>query len=256
MTETRAITRTKLVKHLDDYLKVGGIPDRSLNGLQVEGSARIRCAAFAVDASLATIRAAARVRAEILVVHHGLFWSENERITGVMRRRIGMLVDKNISLYAAHLPLDCHEEVGNNVELARLFGLELGERFADYHGVRIGFTARSRSPLSRSALSRRIENALGCRVERLDFGPARIRRVGIVSGGAAEFAAEAKDLGCDAFITGETSHTAYHMAKEARINVFFAGHYASEAVGVKALARHLGRRFQLDCRFIAAPTGY
>jgi len=256
MTETRAIARTQLVKHLDDYLKIGDIPDRSLNGLQVEGSARIRRAAFAVDASLATIRAAARIRAEILVVHHGLFWSGNERITGVMRRRIGALVDKNISLYAAHLPLDCHEEVGNNVELARLFGLELGERFADYHGVRIGFTATSRSPLSRSALSRRIETALRCRVDLLDFGPARIRRVGIVSGGAAEFAAEAKDLGCDAFITGETSHTAYHMAKEARINVFFAGHYASETVGVKALARHLGQRFQLDCRFIPAPTGY
>ena len=256
MKQTRTITRTTLVKYLDGYLKIALVPDRSLNGLQVEGSGRIRRAAFVVDASLATIRAAARIRAEILIVHHGLFWSENERITGVMRRRIGALVENDISLYAAHLPLDCHEEVGNNVELARLFGLELGERFADYHGVRIGFTARAKSPLSRSALSRTIENALGCRVERLDFGPARIRRIGIVSGKAAEYAAEAKDLGCDAFITGETSHTAYHMAKEARINVFFAGHYASETVGVKALARHLGQRFQLDCRFIPAPTGY
>jgi dinuclear metal center YbgI/SA1388 family protein len=256
MKETRTISRSKLVKYLDDYLNIAGVPDRSLNGLQVEGSVRIRRAAFAVDASLATIRAAARLRAEILVVHHGLFWSQNERITGVMRRRIGALLENNISLYGAHLPLDCHEEVGNNVELARLLRLDLGEKFADYHGVRIGFTARPKTPLARSALARTIENALGCRVKRLDFGPAKIRQVGIVSGKAAEYAAEAKDLGCDAFITGETSHTAYHPAKEARINVFFAGHYASETVGVKALARHLGQRFSLDCRFISAPTGY
>jgi dinuclear metal center YbgI/SA1388 family protein len=256
MAETRAIARTKLVRYLDDYLKIGSIPDRSLNGLQVEGHARIRRAAFAVDASLEAIRAAARMRAEILIVHHGLFWSENERITGVMRGRIGALVENDISLYAAHLPLDCHGEVGNNVELVRLFGFELGETFADYHGVRLGFTATSKSPLTRAALSNKIERALRCRVSRLEFGPSTIRRIGIVSGGAAVFAAEAKDLGCDALITGETSHTAYHMAKEARINVFFAGHYASETVGVKALARHLRDVFHLDCRFIAAPTGF
>jgi len=256
MAETRAIARTKLVRYLDDYLKIGAIPDKSLNGLQVEGRARIHRAAFAVDASLEAIRAAARIGAEILVVHHGLFWSENERITGVMRRRVGALVENDISLYAAHLPLDCHEEVGNNVELARLFGFEIREKFADYHGVRLGFTAAAKAPLTRAALSKKIERTLRCRVARLDFGPKAIRRIGIVSGGAAVFAAEARDLGCDALITGETSHTAYHMAKEARINVFFAGHYASETVGVKALSRHLRDAFDLDCRFIAGPTGY
>jgi dinuclear metal center YbgI/SA1388 family protein len=251
-----SIMRSQLVRYLDGYLKIASIPDSSLNGLQVEGRARIRRAAFAVDASLETIRAAARAGAGILIVHHGLFWGRGERITGVMRKRIGALVESDLSLYAAHLPLDCHEEVGNNVEIARLLGLELGEKFADYHGVLIGFTARAKTPVARGALVRTVEKTLRCRVERLDFGPARIRRVGIVSGGAAEYAAEAKTLGCDAFITGETSHSAYHSAKEARINVIYAGHYASETVGVKALARHLRRKFGIDCRFIPAPTGF
>lgn len=253
---TRSIARTRLVEYLDGYLKIATIPDKSLNGLQVEGRPRIERAAFAVDASLETIRAASRAGADILVVHHGLFWSRNERITGVMRKRIGALVESGLSLYAAHLPLDCHEEVGNNAEIARLLGLEIEERFGDYHGVLIGYTARSRRPIARSALARSVEKALRCRVETLNFGPARVRRVGIVSGGAAEFAVEAKALGCEAFVTGETSHSAYHAVKETGINVIFAGHYASETVGVKALARHLEKKFGLECRFLPAPTGF
>jgi dinuclear metal center YbgI/SA1388 family protein len=250
------VARSALVKYLDDYLDLAAIPDSSQNGLQVEGCSPVHRAAFAVDASLSTIRAAIRLGAEVLVVHHGLFWSRNERITGVMRNRIGALVKADVSLYVAHLPLDCHKEVGNNVELARLLGLKLGEKFADYHGVKIGYLATARTVFTRPALARLIEKTLRCRVIRLDAGPARILRVGIVSGGAAEFAAEAKENGCDALVTGETSHSAYHLAKEAGINVFYAGHYATETVGVKALARHIRRRFGIDCRFVSAPTGY
>lgn len=253
---TKTIARTAVVKYLDGYLNIDAVEDRSQNGLQVEGRSRVARAAFAVDASLSAIRKAARMDAAILVVHHGLFWGRNERITGVMRGRIGALIENDISLYAAHLPLDCHEEVGNNVELVRMLGLHIGEKFADYHGVKIGFLAQSARPLTRPALARTIEKALRCRVVRLDAGPARIRQIGVVSGGAAEFAAEAKEAGCDALVTGETSHTAYHAAVEAGINVFFAGHYASETVGVKALARHIRRRFGVDCRFVSAPTGY
>jgi dinuclear metal center YbgI/SA1388 family protein len=256
MHQTKTITRSRLVDYLDDYLNIAAVPDRSLNGLQVEGGKRVRRAAFAVDACLKTIRAAARIDADILVVHHGLFWSRNERVTGVMRQRIAALIENDVSLYAAHLPLDCHPEVGNNVELARLLGFELGKRFADYHGVEIGFTAETDRAVNRMALIKRIEKALKTSVSHLDFGPATIKRIGIVSGGAAEYAAEAKELGCDAFVTGETSHTAYHLAKEARINVMHAGHYASETVGVKALARHLRAKFSLECRFLSAPTGY
>jgi len=173
-----------------------------------------------------------------------------------MRKRIGLLVEHNISLYAAHLPLDCHDEVGNNVELARILGFELQRKFANYHGVEIGFIAESKRALTRSGLAARIAKRLDCRVDRLDFGPEKIKRVGIVSGEAAGFAGEARELGCAAFITGETSHTAYHLAREAGINVMFAGHYASETVGVKALAGHVGKNLSIDCKFISAPTGY
>ncbi len=252
----KIIPRARLVKYLDDYLKTATIPDSSQNGLQVEGSAQIRLAAFAVDASLSTIQAAARLGAGILVVHHGLFWGRGERITGVMRKRIGALIENDLSLYASHLPLDCHEEVGNNAEIARLLGFEIGEKFADYHGVLIGYTAKVKKPLGRRALAHLVEKSLRCRAKRLDFGPARIRKVGIVSGGAAEFATDAKVLGCEAFITGETSHAAYHPAREASINVIYAGHYSSETVGVKALARHVQRTLGLECKFIAHPTGY
>ncbi|UCH85377.1 MAG: Nif3-like dinuclear metal center hexameric protein [Candidatus Latescibacterota bacterium] len=250
------MNRQTLVRYLDEYLKISDIPDKSLNGLQVEGTGRISCAAFAVDACLKTIRAAARRGADILIVHHGLFWSNNELITGVMRDRIALLMAHNMSLYAAHLPLDCHEEVGNNAEMARLLGLTLGDRFANYHGVKIGYLAHLEHAISRGGLARLIEKKLNTKIDTLGFGPAKIKQVGIVSGGAANFAAEARDRGCQAFVTGETSHTAYHLAKEARINVFYAGHYATETVGVKSLARHLRQRFSLDCRFVAAPTGY
>lgn len=256
MRSSATINRRTLVDYLDGYLEVGSIPDKSLNGLQVEGRGRIKRAAFAVDACLHTIRSAARNRADILIVHHGLFWSGNERITGVMRERIAALIETKMSLYAAHLPLDRHDEVGNNVQLARLLDLSVGERFADYHGVKIGYLAEADKPISRREFAGRVEKALRTRTDILAFGPANIKRVGIVSGAAAEFAAEARDLGCQAFLTGETSHIAYHVAKEARINVVHAGHYATETVGVKALADHLRRRFTLECRFMAAPTGY
>ncbi len=256
MKKMKTVSLKHLVGYLNEYLRVTAIPDKSLNGLQVEGAPRVTRVAFAVDACSKTIRAAARIEAGMLIVHHGLFWSNNERITGVMRERIGLLVKNNISLYAAHLPLDCHDEVGNNVELARILGLELGRKFADYHGVEIGFIAEADRALTRAALAGRIAKQLNCRVQRLDFGPAKIKRIGIVSGGAADFAAEAKELGCEAFVTGETSHTAYHLAREAGINVMYAGHYASETVGVKALARHLRAKMSLECKFISAPTGY
>ncbi|UCG53636.1 MAG: Nif3-like dinuclear metal center hexameric protein [Candidatus Latescibacterota bacterium] len=256
MPSCQSISRAKLVGYLDDYLEISSIPDRSVNGLQVEGKSRIVRAAFAVDACLETIRASARRRMDILIVHHGILWGRNERITGVMKNRVAALIENKMSLYAAHLPLDCHEEVGNNAQMARLLGFELGVRFADYHGVQIGYLAETRRTLTRAELVRRIEKTLKTRVEVLTFGPPKIKRIGIVSGEAAGFAAEARDLGCDAFLTGETSHTAYHLAKEARINVIYGGHYATETLGIKALADHLRREFSLECRFIPAPTGY
>lgn len=250
------MNRRTLVHYLNDYLRIDRIQDASRNGLQVEGRAKVERVSLAVDACLQTIRATARYKADMLIVHHGLFWSRHEQITGVMAKRVATLMQNGISLYAAHLPLDCHEEVGNNVELIRLFGLDAAGSFGMYNGVEIGCIGESASPLSRRGLRARIEKVMRARPQILAFGPQRIRRVAVCSGGAAALTAEAKDRGCDTFVTGETSHVAYHIAKEAKINVIYAGHYASETVGVKALGRHLTKRFGLVCRFINAPTGY
>jgi dinuclear metal center YbgI/SA1388 family protein len=254
--QSAPIRRNTLVRYLDDYLRVASITDESLNGLQVEGAATVRKVAFAVDACAESIRAAARARADMLVVHHGLLWGRIERITGIMHTRISLLFEKRMSLYAAHLPLDSHPEVGNNVELARLLGLGFESTFAGYKGADIGVIAEFRSPITLQRFVRKLERTLETKAVVLPFGKRSVRRAGIVSGDADFAVGEAIRRECDVFITGETSHVAFHVAKEARINVVYGGHYATETVGLRALAKHIGERFSVHCTFIAAPTGF
>jgi dinuclear metal center YbgI/SA1388 family protein len=196
------------------------------------------------------------MKADMLIVHHGLFWGAEERITGVMRKRVGALVESGMSLYAAHLPLDVHRQVGNNAEIARLLGLKLGPTFGRYRGSDIGYIVEAPDSMPRDSLVSKINRALKTESTVLAFGPPRVKLVGVVSGGGAMLAPEAKENGCDTFITGETSHVGYHLAKEAGINVIFAGHYATETVGVRALGRHLQRQYALTCKFISDPTGF
>ncbi|MCK4775432.1 MAG: Nif3-like dinuclear metal center hexameric protein [Candidatus Krumholzibacteria bacterium] len=256
MTKPKSVARDRLVDYLDGYLNVATIQDDSPNGLQVEGNAKVSKLAFAVDASLTTIRAAARINTDMLIVHHGLFWGRHQQIVGNMYRRISSLVENNLSLYAVHLPLDAHPEVGNNVELARLLGLEIVGRFALYKGIELGTLTRLDEALHRDELKNIVETTLGTAADMLPFGPSNAKRIGVISGEAAMFAEEAKRHACDTLITGETSHTAYNMARDARINVIYGGHYATETVGLKALARHLKKMFGITGRFIPAPTGY
>lgn len=251
----KTVRRDELVAYLDRYLRVAEVPDSSPNGLQVQGADRVGRVAFAVDASVKTIRAAAAGRASMLVVHHGLWWGKHEQIVGTMHARIAALIQGNLSLYAAHLPLDCHPEVGNNVELARLLGLRIESPFGPYQGVDIGVAAVARRT-ARARFVKAVEAKLHAKAGVLPFGPAAVRRVAIVSGGGAMFAEAAARAGCDTLLTGETSHAAYHRAREAGVNVVFAGHYATETVGLQALRRHLRTRFGLATAFIAAPTGY
>ena len=256
MAPKKTVTLNRLTRYLNGYLSVPDIYDDSLNGLQIEGSYRISKAAFAVDACQASFRATARAGAEILIVHHGLFWGKPEPITGILKKRIATLFENGISLYAVHLPLDCHPEVGNNVQLAGLFDLAVRGKFAGYKGIEIGVLAEPPEPLDRAKLLQMIERKLNTPADLLPFGPGLIQRIGIVSGGGDFAVAEAGQCGCDTLITGETSHQVYHVAEERKINVIFAGHYATETVGLKALAAHISNRFSIECRFLAAPTGY
>jgi len=191
----------------------------------------------------------------MLIVHHGLFWKGHQQIVGSLHKRVSRLIKNELSLYAAHLPLDCHPEVGNNVELVRMLGLVEAGRFAPYKGTEIGTMATTTSPLRREDLRAKVEKVLESPADLLPFGPPRVKRVGIVSGEAGRFAEEAQRIGCDALVTGESSHSAYHLARDAGINVVFGGHYATETVGLRALERQVIKEFGISCKFIPAPTG-
>lgn len=246
----------ELVVYLDGYLRVGEIADSSQNGLQVDGPGKVERVAFAVDACQAAFERAVDAGAQLLVVHHGLFWSEPYRLVGPAFRRIRTLIEGGCGLYAAHLPLDAHPEVGNNAELARLLGLEHVRPFGKYKGVEIGFAGELEPPLEMPALVGRLVRALGTPPLRvLTHGPERASVVGCISGFAADMVDQAELAGCDTFITGEASHAYFHQAAERGLNVIFAGHYATETLGVKALARHLEARFDLETAFLDIPTG-
>src|SRR5690606_913804 len=207
----------------------------------------------AVDASEASIRAAAGRGCDVLIVHHGLFWDGNVPVTGRRYRRLRLLIERGIALYSAHLPLDVHPEVGNNVVLARELGMMVEGTFGDYKGMPVGVWGRL--ALSREALAARLDEVLGGRVRLLPGGPERLERVGVLTGAGGGMIAEAIAAGLDALVTGEGAHHTYFDAIEGGINVYYGGHYATETWGVRALAAHLSERFGVPTEFIDLPTG-
>jgi dinuclear metal center YbgI/SA1388 family protein len=247
---------TSVVRFLDELLDISEFKsDPSLNGLQVECSAKVTGIATAVDISERSIRRAASRGADLLVVHHGLFWNDAVRLTGVMARRVELLFSKGVSLYASHIPLDCHPEIGNNTGLASLAGLTERIPFGSYHGMTIGIRGPLIRPISPRSLASKLRKHLGGSPTVLPFGPSPIRKLGIVSGNGASLLHDAAECGCDALLTGETSHSAFHVAREAGITMICSGHYATETLGVKALGRLLQRELGLPTRFIDIPTG-
>jgi dinuclear metal center YbgI/SA1388 family protein len=246
-----------LFQYIDQYLSVSDHPDYpgALNGLQVGGPAEVADLTVAVDASEASILKAASLGADLLIVHHGLFWGGLRPLTGPLLRRVRALLDNGLALYSCHLPLDGHPDVGNSAVLGRALGLELDGRFAAFQGADIGWHGQPENPLSLADLVSRAESVLGGPVHTIAGGPERIDRVGVVTGGGASFIEEAARLGLDAFVTGEGPHHAYFEAMERGVHVLFGGHYATETFGVRALGAHLAERFDLNCEFIDQPTG-
>lgn len=248
--------RHELIDYLDEYFRVDEIEDKSQNGLQVESPDDVKRIAFAVDGCQASFERAVAEDAQLLIVHHGLFWSDPLPLVGPHFRRVRTLIEGGCGLYAMHLPLDLHPEVGNNAEMARLLGLDDRRPFGAYHGLEIGFAGRLDPPVEISTLIGRLVEALERPPIRvLDHGPEEIEHVGCVSGGAASMMDQVAEAGLDAYITGETDHASFHEAAERRLNVFFAGHYATETLGVKALAGHLEEQFGLETVFFDIPTG-
>jgi dinuclear metal center YbgI/SA1388 family protein len=250
-----AVELRELVGYLDGYLAVEEVPDfpNALNGLQVGGPGPVTKVAAAVDATAASIEAAAEVGADLLLVHHGLFWSGNRPVTGRRYRRLKALFEAGMAVYAAHLPLDVHGEVGNNVVLAGALGLEVEGRFGEYEGVPLGVWGTL--PLKRETLTARLDDVLGGPVKLIPGGPDTVQRVGVLTGGGGSFVADALAAGIDALVTGEGSHHTYFDADEGGLNLYYGGHYATETWGVKALAEHLADRFGLEWTFLELPTG-
>jgi dinuclear metal center YbgI/SA1388 family protein len=246
----------ELAGYLDDYLRIRdevADPPEALNGLQVANAGEVTRLAAAVDLCEATIRMAAEARADGLLVHHGLFWGGLRPLVGPAYRRVAELISRNIALYAAHLPLDRHPDVGNNACLARLLGVALRAEFGSYHGAPIGVWGEHTG--SRDDLSRALAATLGAVPRLLPFGPAQVRRVGIVTGAGGSLIPQAAAAGLDTFITGEGPHWTFFDAEELGVNVFYAGHYATETVGVKALAEHVSQKYAIPWVFLDHPTG-
>lgn len=230
--------------------------DDSLNGVQVgRGGGPIGRVAFAVDACAETIRRAAEAGAQVLFVHHGLFWGKPARIEGALRERLRLLLDADMALYACHLPLDKHPTLGNNAVLAGLLGLVELEPFGLYHGVRFGYRGSFPVPIRLDDAIKRVLSDGSSPRCLIAGGPAELRSAAVVSGGGAFEVIEAMAAGMDLYVTGEPSHSIYHSALEGRINFLAAGHYQTETHGVKALAEHFAREAGLDTLFIDLPTG-
>lgn len=250
-----APTLDVLVRYCDQLLDTTGFKDwdGAVNGLQVQNQGLIRSVAAAVDARLATVEAAARAGASLLLVHHGLFWSSQRPWTGTRYHLIRTLLGHNLAVYSSHLPLDAHPRLGNSARLARALGLRTLSPFFPAKGRNIGFRAHQR--ISREDLSARLAEATGTRPVLLAGGPTVCRRIGIVTGGAGAELRDAAAAGVDTFITGEGPHWTATLAEELGINVMYAGHYATETFGVKALAAHLSRRYRIPWTFLDCPTG-
>jgi dinuclear metal center YbgI/SA1388 family protein len=227
--------------------------DGAANGLQVDGRGPVTRIAATVDASLATVKLAIAARADLLIVHHGLFWSPSHPWTGKKHELLRMLVENNLAVYSSHLPLDAHPKLGNNAQLCAALGLKNLKPFFLTHGQTIGF--KSQMKISRAELAKRLERATGAKPRIIPGGKDICRKIGVVTGGAGGDLKIAAEEGVDAFITGEGPHWTYALAEELGLNVLYGGHYATETFGVKALAAHLSKKFKLLWEFLDHPTG-
>lgn len=248
---------TDIITHLNTVLRIKELPDYSnaVNGLQLQNrEGRVSKVVAAVDATLPVVRKAVAAGADLLIVHHGMFWTGLQPWTGAAFERMQVALDNNLAIYSVHLPLDVHAELGNNAQIAKAMALTPSGGFLEYKGMPVGITCEA--ALARDEVVARFEKALGGgRVHVCAGGPAVTRKIGISSGGSGSEVAAAAKAGIDTFITGEGPHWSYTLAEELGINVLYGGHYATETFGVKALSQHLQDTFGLPWEFVDHPTG-
>jgi len=227
--------------------------DGAVNGLQVENDGTVTRIAAAVDASLATLKLAAAARADLLIVHHGLFWWPTFPWTGKRREMLALLIKSNLAVYSCHLPLDAHPRLGNNAQLCAALGFRNLKPFFFEKGQFIGWQTRQK--ISRLELAKKLAKVLGAPPLLLPGGPAQCERIGVVTGGAGDGLKTAAKEGVDTFITGEGPHWTHALAEDAGLNIFYGGHYATETFGVKALAATLSKKYRVPWTFLHHPSG-
>ena len=278
---------SEIVSYSDDFLRIRDVGDwdNALNGLQIENSGGVTRLGVAVDVSTRVLTEAAKKNIDLLIVHHGLFWPGLQPVRKSLRRQLQLAFENDIALYSAHLPLDIHPKIGNNAQLAVALGLKNcrasvpdanlsgvsqkrptktgkiyrasaapdAEPFLEEKGQPVGLKMRASMP--RAELVRKLRKALNGPVKVFDFGPKQTRSIGIVTGAAGSEIYRVAQENIDTFITGEAPHWAAVAAEELGMNLLLGGHYATEVFGVKALAAHLSKRFEIPWEFIDCPTG-
>lgn len=247
--------RSELVAYLDEYLRIEEIRDYGPQGLQVEGRNEVNRIVGMVDAQMPCVMEAIGRSADMLLVHHGILWGPGQPLRDAFGNLVRTIFGAELNLYAAHLALDAHPEVGNNAQLALRLGLDIVEQWGTINGVDLAVMAVEPHGVKLDLLVDRFEQVIGPVKLVQSDGPRIVKRVGIMSGSGAKHIHEAKELGCDLYITGETSHANYYDALNAGINVIYGGHYTTETVGVQALGLHLQERFGLEFEFVDLPTG-
>ncbi len=244
------VTREDVVHFLDEYLLADSITDSSLNGLQVEGRRCVRKIVFGVSANLELFKRAKTAGADMIVVHHGLLWGKEQALTGLFGRRVGFLLENQISLLGYHLPLDKHPVLGHNALLLKSLSARQLRPFADYHGQTIGFYGQLPAAVSLKSVVQKLTRVCGGKATVLAFGPGKIRTVGVVSGGGWSLLPEAIAAGLDLFVTGSLEEPVQELCREGHLNCVGLGHYNSEKIGVRALMELVSKQFSVETEFI------
>lgn len=248
-------TLDDIVSFLDSELRIKEVPDYpgAMNGLQMEGQQKVERVAVAVDASLPVVRKAVDSGANLLIVHHGMFWNGSRRVTGAIYEKFKLAMEAGLAVYSAHIPLDIHPVIGNNACLAAALDLEEPRPFFEWKGILLGIRGRFEGSLNQ--LVSRVSEVLGEEPHVCPAGSEDAGVVGIITGGAGSEVVAVRESGIDSFLTGEGPHWSYTEAEELGMNMIYGGHYLTETGGVKAVADLLSERFRLETEFIDHPTG-
>ena len=245
----------EIVQFLDEELRLSEVPDYpgALNGLQLEGASEVRRVAAAVDASLLVVEKAVAAGANLLVVHHGMFWNGAKPIRNALYRKYKIAIDAGLAIYSAHIPLDVHPVLGNNACLAAELSLQECEPFFEWKGIQLGIRGNFAGSLQDFVA--KAAAVLGEQPHVCPAGTEEAGIVGVISGGCGSEVEAIKDAGIDTFLTGEGPHWSYTAAEELGLNVLYGGHYLTETFGVRATVDLLAQRYGIEGMFLDHPTG-